>query len=102
MTRTHSRPLQQLGIALRILAAIPGGWAFSWGFVACGTAALVALGAPFHDAETALLMLGLLVFAGVFLWSFAARSVLRVCAVLVGGALLFNAAALLLQRAILS
>jgi hypothetical protein len=102
MTSTLSRPLQRLDIALRILAAIPGGWAFCWGFVACGTAALVALGVPFHDAETALLMLGLLLFAAVFLWSFAARSVLRVCAVLVGGALFFNAAALLLQRAILS
>lgn len=89
-------------VALRSLAAIPGGWAFSWGFVACGTAALAGLGVEFHDAEMALLMLGLLVFLGVFLWSFAARNVPRVFSVLVGGALLFNGAAILLQRAILS
>jgi hypothetical protein len=95
-------PAQTPCVALRSLAAIPGGWAFSWGFVACGTAALAGLGVEFHDAEMALLMLGLLVFLGVFLWSFAARSVPRVFSVLVGGALLFNGAAILLQRAILS
>jgi hypothetical protein len=88
--------------ALRTVAAILGGWIFTWGFVACGTAALVGLGVEFHDAETALLMLGLLLFLAVFLWTFAARSVLRVCAVLVGGAVFFNTAALLLQRAIVS
>ncbi len=54
-------------IALRSAAAILGGWAFSWGFVACGTAALAGLGVEFHDAEMALLMLGLLVFLGIFL-----------------------------------
>ena len=99
LSRTSGR---RLSIVLRILAAILGGWAFAWGFVACGTAALVGLGAEFHDAETALLMLGLLVFLGVFLWSFAARSVPRVYGVLAGGAVLLHAAALLLQRAILS
>lgn len=87
--------------ALRTTAAILGGWLFSWGFVACSTAALVGLGAEFHDAETALLMLGLLLFLGVFLWAFAARSVWRVCAVVVGGAVCFNTAAWLLQRGIL-
>ncbi len=95
-------PGSRTGITLRTLAAILGGWLFTWGFVACGTAALVGLGVAFHDAEQALLMLGLLVFLGIFLWAFAARSVARVCAVLVGGAVFFNAAAWLLQSAILS
>lgn len=91
-----------MGTAVRTVAAILGGWAFTWGFVACGTAALAGLGVEFHDAETALLMLGLLLFLGIFLWTFAARSVWRVCAVLVGGAVCFNTAAWLLQRAIVS
>jgi hypothetical protein len=89
------------GLILRIASAILGGWLFTWGFVAAGTAALVGLGVEFHDAEQALLMLGLLLFLGIFLWAFAARSVGRVCAVLVGGAVFFNTAAWLLQSAIL-
>lgn len=99
---TSQTPLRKWGIALRIVTAIVGGWTFAWGFVACGTAALVGLGVEFHDAEMALLMLGLLVFLAVFMWSFAVSSVLRVCVVLVPGAVLMNIAALLLQRAILS
>ncbi len=90
------------GLVLRIASAILGGWLFTWGFVASGTAALVGLGVEFHDAEQALLMLGLLLFLGLFLWSFAARSAWRVCGVLVGGAVVLNTAAWLLQRAILS
>ena len=61
--------------ALRTVAAILGGWIFTWGFVACGTAALVGLGVEFHDAETALLMLGLLLFLAVFLWTFAGHRI---------------------------
>lgn len=103
MTAMLSRPPHpRLSLTLRILSAILGGWTFSWGFVAFGSAALVGLGVEFHDAEIACLMLGLLVFLGLFLWSFATRSARRVFAVLFGGAVLFNAAALLLQRAILS
>jgi hypothetical protein len=101
MARSLS-PGSRTGITLRTLAAILGGWLFTWGFVAAGTAALVGLGVAFHDAEQALLMLGLLLFLGLLLWCFAARSVLRVCTVVVGGAVVFNTAAWLLQRAILS
>ncbi|MFM9902472.1 MAG: iron uptake protein [Polaromonas sp.] len=95
-------PGQRVGLALRITAAVLGGWLLTWGFVACGTAALVGVGVGFHDAEQALLMLGLLVFPSVFLGAFAARRVWRVCAVVVAGAVFFNTAAVLLQRAILS
>ena len=102
MTIPLTTSLRKFSLPLRILAAILGGWAFSWGFVACGTAALVGLGAPFHDAETACLMLGLLAFLSVFLWAFSASRVLRVATVLPGGALLFHVMALLLQRQILS
>jgi hypothetical protein len=91
-----------MGVALRTVAAILGGWLFTWGFVACGAAALVGLGVAFHDAEMAMLMLGLLLFLTLFLWVFATHSVVRVCCVVVGGAVFFNVAALLLQRAILT
>lgn len=98
----HASTSSKWLLALRIFLAIVGNCTFSWGFVACGAAALVGLGAEFHDAEAAMLMLGLLVFLAVFMWCFAARSVLRVCAVLVPGAVVLNIAAMLLQRAILS
>lgn len=102
MDRTSVFPLKSLGIPLRVLAAVIGGWAFSWSFAAFGTASLAALGSEFHDAETASMMLGVLIFAGIVMWVFAARSQLRVWAVLLGGSLLFNLIALQLQRMILS
>lgn len=69
----------------RIAAALFGGYAFTWGFAALGIAGLVALGVEFHEAETGVLMLTFLVFLCMFLWSFAARSLVRVWAVLAGG-----------------
>lgn len=97
-----SGPSSRLGIVFRIVTAILGGWAFSWGLVACGTACLVGLGADFHDAEMVLQVLGLLIFLGVFLWSFAEQSLLRIFSILVGGAVLLNTSALLIQHAILN
>ncbi|MDP5239274.1 iron uptake protein [Uliginosibacterium sp. 31-16] len=102
MTIPLTASLRKFSLPLRILAAILGGWAFSWSFVACSTTVLVGLGMPFHDAETASLMLGLLAFLTVFLWAFATRSALRVATALPVGALLFHVVALLLQRQILS
>jgi hypothetical protein len=86
----------------RVLAGIFGAYAFAWGFVAAGVAALVGLGAEFHDAEIGVLMLAFLLFLCLFLWSFVAASLVRVWAVLAGGAALQFAAAWAIQRAILA
>ncbi len=102
MDRTSVFPLKSLGIPLRVLAAVIGGWAFSWSFAAFGTASLAALGSEFHDAEAASMMLGVLLFAGVVMWAFASRSLLRVWCVLLVATLMFNLVALQLQRLILS
>lgn len=91
-----------LPIVARITAALLGGYAFTWGFVALGVAGLVALGVDFHEAETALLLLAFLVFLPLFLWAFAAASLARVWAVLGGGAVLMTAAAWGLQRVLLA
>lgn len=88
-------------IGARIAAAIVGGYAFTWGFTALGIAGLVALGVDFHEAETGVLLLAFLVFLGLFLWAFAAASVVRVWILLGGGAVLMTAAAWALQRALL-
>jgi hypothetical protein len=85
----------------RIAAALFGGYAFTWGFTALGIASLVALGIDFHEAETGVLMLAFLVFLGVFLWTFATASLLRVWAVLAGGAAAMLGAAWALQHVLL-
>ncbi|THF60253.1 iron uptake protein [Pseudothauera rhizosphaerae] len=86
----------------RVAAALLGGYAFTWGFTTLGVAGLVALGVDFHEAETALLLLAFLVFLSLFLWAFAAASLVRVWAVLGGGAVCMTVAALALQRVLLT
>ena len=85
----------------RITAALVGGYAFIWGFTAFAIAGLVALGVDFHQAETGILMLAFLVFLVAFLWTFAARSMLKVWAVLGLGALVLIGTALGLQQQLL-
>lgn len=86
----------------RIAAALLGGYAFTWGFTVFAMAGLTALGVDFHEAETGALLLAFPIFLVLFLWSFAANSMLRVWAVLGGGAALMTVAAWALQRSLLS
>lgn len=98
--RPSSR-LNRVEIVSRCAAALLGGYGFTWGFAAMGVAGLVALGVDFHEAETGVMLLAFLVFLSVFLWAFAANSLIRVWAVLGGGAALMTTAAWALQRALL-
>ncbi|MFC4622207.1 iron uptake protein [Comamonas nitrativorans] len=86
-----------LSVLSRVLAAVLGGYACTWGFIALGTAGLFALGLEFHDAEHLSAMLGVLLYLAVFLWAIAARSLRRVWAVLAGGGALMAVAASLVQ-----
>lgn len=90
-----------MNIALRIAAGMLGGYAFTWGFIALAITSLFAARLDFYDAETLGTILGFIVFLVVFLWAFAARSVLRVWGVLAGGGALMAGAAWLVQRALL-
>ena len=90
-----------MNTALRIAAGMLGGYAFTWGFIALAITSLFAARLDFHDAETLGTILGFIVFLVVFLWAFAARSVLRVWGVLAGGGALMAGAAWLVQRALL-
>ena len=92
MTATH--------IVSRVTASLLGGWAFVWGFSMLGITGLVALGQPFDEARTAVMLLAFLVFLAAFCWAFAAASLARVWTVLAGGACLMTGAAWLLQRAL--
>ena len=71
--------------ALRVAAALLGGYAFSWGFVSLGVAGMFAAGMAFHDAEHLSYILGFLVFLTAFVWAFSARSLARVWLALAGG-----------------
>lgn len=88
-------------IVSRIAASLLGSYAFTWGFTVLGIAGLVALGAGFHEAESGMYMLALLVFLVMFLWTFAVASLIRVWAVLAGGGAAMTAAAWMLQRTLL-
>lgn len=81
----------------RVGAALLGGWAWTWGFAASGITLLVALGQPYGEAHTAVMLLAFLVYLAVFCWSFAATSLLRVWLTLAGGGGAMTALAWLLQ-----
>lgn len=85
-------------VASRIAAALLGGYAFVWGVATFGITSLVAWGIDYNEARTTLMLLSFLVFLGVFLWSFAARSLARVWLVLAGGGAALTAAAWSLQH----
>lgn len=100
--RTTARGGLRLILLHRLLLALLGGYAFTWGCTTLGVTGLVALGVDFHEAEMALLLLAFLIFLPLFLWAFAAPALARVWAVLVGGAVSMTAAALGLQQLLLS
>lgn len=85
MAPTAAAPSRRT-LVLRIAVALLGGYAFAWGFIAAGLALGFAAGMDFHDAEFVASALGLLVFLAAFLWTFAARRLWPVAAVLVAGA----------------
>lgn len=95
-TPVHTRA-RRLRLVARIAAAVLGGYAFAWGFIAAGASLMVAAGMGFHDAEFLASMLGVLAFLVVFLWAFAARRLWLVWAVLAGGGTLLAAAGSLVQ-----
>ena len=88
---------EHAALAARILLAVLSGYAFCWGVIALFAAGTFPLGAELHDGETLGSILALLLYPAAFLWAFAARSLWRVCAVLVGGGALMATAASLIQ-----
>lgn len=87
-------------IVSRVAASLLGSWAFVWGFVTLGISGLVALGMPYGDAQTLLMLLAFIVFLVAFCWTFAATSIARVWAVLAGGGAVMTAVAWALTRAL--
>jgi hypothetical protein len=87
-------------VVSRIAAAILGGYAFVWGFTTLLIAVALAFELPYGDAQTTAYLSAFLVFLGVFLWSFAARRITLVWAVLAGGGAAMTALAWGLTRSV--
>ncbi len=69
-----------------------------WGFTTLGIVAAMAAGLSYGDAQTMIYLLAFLVFLAAFLWTFSARSMVRVWSVLAGGGALMTLVAWLLAR----
>ncbi|HEU5133601.1 MAG TPA: hypothetical protein VFU13_00530 [Steroidobacteraceae bacterium] len=69
----------------RIAAAVLGGYLFVWGLVALSIAGLASLGLDYDQAWMLAMLLAFLVYLVVFIWSFAARRLVLVWLVLLGG-----------------
>lgn len=86
-----------LRVALRMVGAVLGGYAFS----ATGAAFLAVVLShftPMHRGEAVLLaaMLGFMLYLAVLLWAFSERRLAKVWLAMFGGACLAHGAALLL------
>lgn len=101
-TNTAAKPADPgpAQIVSRIVAGLGGGWAFTWGIVTLGIGLQVAAGVAYDDARTLMYLLAFLVLLGSFLWAIAAKSVVRVWAVLAGGGAVMTGAAWLLTRSL--
>lgn len=97
----HQAKLTTITMVNRIVVSLLGGYVFTWGFTAFGMAGLVALGVNFHEAETTMMLLAILLYLPLFLWAFASPHLSRVWIIIVGGAALMLALAWAIQQMIL-
>ncbi|MDO8372947.1 MAG: PepSY domain-containing protein, partial [Polaromonas sp.] len=72
LRRAAARPWVR--IVLRLIAALPGGYAFTAALVALLAAALPLLGLARSEAVVSAAMLGFVLYLLVLLWAFSVRS----------------------------
>ena len=87
-------------VSSRILAGVLGSYAFTWGFVAFGSACLLRAGLEFHGATDLASMLGFLVYLAAFCFAFIAARLKRVWILLAGGGVVMTIAGWWLSRAL--
>lgn len=83
LRRAAARPWVR--IVLRLIAALPGAYAFTAALVALLAAALPLLGLARSEAVVGAAMLGFVLYLLVLLWAFSVRSLAQLWAVLTGG-----------------
>lgn len=93
---------RRLSAANRFAAAILGGYAFAFGFVAICSLAGFSAGLRFSESETLARMMGIVVYLVSLLWAFTPRSNTFVWTVLGGGGVAMGAAAWGLSRMIVN
>ncbi len=76
---------QRLSVALRVLGAVLGGYAFSAALVALLALILPLVGMPRSEAVVLASMLGFLIYLALLIWAFAERKLWRVWAGLGAG-----------------
>lgn len=74
-----------LQVALRLVAAIVGGFGVTSLAVSAGTAVLVRCGLPGAEAVVTAAMSGFLLYLAILLWGLACASVARLCCALCAG-----------------
>lgn len=74
------------GLVLRLLGAVFGGYALTALTVAAAGAILARLGMARSDAVVLAAMLGFVVYLGLLLWAFSAKSAVRLWLGMIGGA----------------
>lgn len=75
----------RLGLCLRLIAAVPGGYALTAAAVAVSGGLLSLAGMVRSEAVVLSAMLGFVLYLVLLLWAFSVRSLWRLCGVLVGG-----------------
>lgn len=99
---TITASTSRVAAALRVAAAVLGGYVFCWGFIALCISGLYALGMAFHDAEHLGSILAFLLYLVAFCWAFVTPRLWRAWAVLIGGGVAMAATASLLQHLIVA
>ncbi len=72
-------------VALRVAAAVVGGYVWTASWVALLAALLPAVGVARSEAVVLAAMLGYVIYLLVLLWAFSVRSLARLVVVLLGG-----------------
>ena len=84
-------------LAIRFIAAVPGGYALTAGMVAVMGSLLSASGLPRSESVVVAAMVGFLFYLALLLWAFAERRLARLCGVILGGLCFCSAALWLIQ-----
>lgn len=88
-------------VCTRIIVSLPGSYVFLWGLLTSGITMSAAAGMEYEEAYTAFRLLAFLLFPLLFLWTFAARKLVQVGAILFGGGAVMTMLAWVLQNQLL-
>jgi len=74
-----------LQIFSRIAAGFVGGYFFVWGCITLGISLGMVMGMDYQQAQTLMFLLAFIIYLITFCWTFAAKNIVVVWTVLLGG-----------------